>query len=166
MINIAQVSTPGQSGTKALLNRDGQEGVSSQVLAHTGIAYHPNKGDLLVTLPLEGNAGNSFCISVEKGGAKVSLKEGEIAIGHFGGNAYFVFRADGTIEGFGNITHTGNMVINGDLTVTGKTTLASTTTTDLQSSAITSQSAVVNGISFSSHVHRANLEGELTNAPE
>jgi hypothetical protein len=166
MINIAKVTKPSSSGTPIEMDRDGQVGVQSLLLAPTGISYHPKNSDLVISLPVEGNAGNSFSISVERGDIKLALKEGEIAVGHFGGNAYFVFRADGTIEGFGNITHTGNMVINGDLTVTGKTTLASTTTTDLQSSAITSQSAVVNGISFSSHVHRANLEGELTNVPE
>jgi hypothetical protein len=149
------------------MDRDGQVGVQSLLLAPTGISYHPKNSDLVISLPVEGNAGNSFSISVERGDTKLALKEGEIAVGHFGSGAYVIFRNDGKIESFGEGTHTGNMTIKGNLSVvgdtsvTGNTTLATTT-----ASSVSATTALIGGINFASHVHRANLEGELTNVPE
>ena len=159
MINIAKVTASKQSGDQnSELARDGQEGVATQVLAHTGTAYRPNSGDLVVTMPIEGNSGNSFCISIEKNGAKVTLQEGEIAVGHFASGAYAVFKNDGTIESFGTVKHNGNVTITGNLTVTGNTATSGAATVTGQ---LTSGSAVIGGKPFATHTH-PNPEGGNT----
>lgn len=159
MIDIAKIDEPKQSGDQnTLISGDGKVGVASQCIAQHGTAYHPKKGALAVSLAVAGNSGNSAIIPLETS-KKVQLKEGESAFGNFESGAYMVFRADGSIESFGEFKHKGNMTINGNLTVNGNTTVSGTT----QSQAVQSSTASIGGKDFGTHRHPET--GTNTGAP-
>ena len=126
-MNIGKIDKPSQSGKQdAEFSGDGRSGVVATFLAQHGTAYHPKKGALMVSMPIEGNDGNSFGVAPESN--TPTLAEGESAFGNFAAGCYMVFKNDGTIEIFGNVKHTGNteqtgtQQTNGTITATGDIT--------------------------------------------
>ena len=160
MIDIAKVDESKQSGDQnTLVSGDGKLGVAAQCLAQIGTAYRPKKGALAVSLSVGGNSGNSAIIPLETS-KKVVLAEGESAFGNFESGCYMIFRNDGSIQSFGDWKHKGNVSINGNLTVTGNTTVTGQT----QSATLSTNTATIGGIGFSTHKH-SNPEGGNTGVP-
>ena len=120
-MNIGKIDKPSQSGKQdAEFSGDGRTGVVTTFLAQHGTAYHPKKGGLLMSMPIEGNDGNSFAIAPEP--STPTLAEGESAFGNFAAGCYMIFKNDGTIELVGNIKHNGNNEQTGTYQTTGTIT--------------------------------------------
>ena len=150
-MNLGKLEKTAISGEQsAEFSGDGRAGVVTTFLAQHGTAYHPKGGSLIVTMPIEGNDGNSFSVAPETKAPK--LAEGESAFGNFACGAYMIFRNSGIVEVVGNIQHTGNQTTSG--TITAQSVVA-----QLVNAAV---NVIIAGLGMKNHKHDGGTIGSGT----